>query len=111
MSKSLRLSEKHGVNPSMLVCPICFADKGVALLGRLKGDKEAPRAIPDDEPCDECKENMELGFLIVERAGDCITGRRWVIRPEAVNDEELLRRGVAYITPSEAKEMGLYRDD
>ena len=41
MSKNIRLSEKHGVNPS------------IALLGKLKGDKEAPIKIIGDL-CDDC---------------------------------------------------------
>lgn len=40
MSKNIRLSEKHGVNPSIIVCPICDKETGIALLGKLKGDKK-----------------------------------------------------------------------
>lgn len=54
MSKNIRLSEKHGVNPSITVCPICGKETGIALLGKLKGDKEAPRKIIGDI-CDKCK--------------------------------------------------------
>lgn len=53
MSKSIRLSEKHGVNPSITICPICGKETGIALLGKLKGDKEAPRKIIGDI-CDDC---------------------------------------------------------
>ena len=45
MSKNIILSEKHGVNPSITVCPICGKEIGIALLGKLKGDEEAPRKI------------------------------------------------------------------
>lgn len=54
MNKNIILSEKHGVNPSITVCPICGKEIGIALLGKLKGDKEAPRYIQGDI-CDECK--------------------------------------------------------
>ena len=53
MSKSIRLSEKHGVNPSITICPVCGKDTGIAILGRLKGDKEAPRKMIGDV-CDDC---------------------------------------------------------
>lgn len=53
MSKGIRLSEKHGVNPSITVCPICGKETGIALLGKLKGDEEAPRKIIGDI-CDDC---------------------------------------------------------
>lgn len=43
MSKNIILSEKHGVNSSITVCPICGKEIGIALLGKLKGDEEAPR--------------------------------------------------------------------
>lgn len=54
MSKNIILSEKHGVNPSITVCPICGKAESVALLGHIKGDEEAPRYIQGDI-CDECK--------------------------------------------------------
>ena len=38
---SLRLSKEHGLNPSLLVCPICGKDVGIALLGA-NGGKKAP---------------------------------------------------------------------
>lgn len=53
MSKSIRISEKHGVNPSITICPICGKETGIALLGKLKGDKEAPMRMLSD-PCDDC---------------------------------------------------------
>lgn len=53
MSKGIRISEKHGVNPSITICPICGKEIGIALLGKLKGDKEAPMRMLSD-PCDDC---------------------------------------------------------
>lgn len=55
----IRLSKKHGVNPSVTVCAVCGKDLGVALFGRLKGDVEAPRKVFDAEPCDDCKTSFE----------------------------------------------------
>ena len=48
---SIKVSEKHGVNPSMEVCFICGQDTGaILLLGRLPGDKEAPRHAATGTP-------------------------------------------------------------
>lgn len=59
MSRSIRISEKHGANPTIPICFFCGEDKNeVALLGKLSGDKEAPMRMwinGDYEPCDECK--------------------------------------------------------
>lgn len=59
---ALRLSKKHGVNPSMGVCPICLKDNHeILLLGKLPGDVEAPMRVPSNI-CDECKSKIEEGF-------------------------------------------------
>lgn len=54
MGKDITISKKHDLNPSITVCPICGKEKVIALLGHIKGDKEAPRYIQGDI-CDECK--------------------------------------------------------
>lgn len=53
MGKGITLSKKHGLNPSITVCPICGKEEGIALLGHIKGDEEAPRYIQGDI-CDDC---------------------------------------------------------
>lgn len=65
---SVRLSEKHGVNPTMGVCFWCGEDDGtIALLGRLPNDREASRkTVLSYDPCDTCKENMALGITLIE---------------------------------------------
>lgn len=40
MGKGVTLSKKHGLNPSMAVCPICGKVESVALLGHIKGDEK-----------------------------------------------------------------------
>lgn len=74
MSKDeIRLSKKYGVNPTIPVCFWCGEPKNqVALLGLIRDKKtheeiEAPmHMVLDYEPCDKCKENMALGFTIME---------------------------------------------
>ena len=65
---SIRLSEKHGVNPMLVTCFWCGKDRGdIALLGKLRNDAEAPRSgVIDYEPCDECKEGMARGITFME---------------------------------------------
>lgn len=67
MSKSIRVSPKYGVNPTIPVCFFCGRDKNeIALLGRLPGDAEAPhRCVLDYEPCDECRAAMRQGYALL----------------------------------------------
>lgn len=62
------LSEKHGLNPTIPLCFWCGKEKNeVALLGKLKDDKEAPKnCLLDYEPCNECKKQFDLGIAIIE---------------------------------------------
>lgn len=91
MSKSIRISEKHGVNPCIPICFFCGKEKNeVALLGRLPNDAEAPmKAVLNYEPCEECAEHMKTGIIVcVVRDGSDPenpdrTGGWFVIREEA----------------------------
>lgn len=64
---SIRISPKHGVNPTIPVCFFCGHEKNeLALLGQLKGDVEAPKnAILDYEPCESCQKIFAQGILLV----------------------------------------------
>lgn len=68
MAKSIRISKKHGVNPTIPTCFWCGKAKNeVALLGQLPGDKEAPmHTLLDYEPCDNCKAKMAQGITCIE---------------------------------------------
>lgn len=81
----IKVSNRYGVNPSLDLCLFCGEPKGIALLGKLPNDAEAPRHIvTSDEPCDACKANMELGYTILEvTEGRVLTGRYVVITMEA----------------------------
>lgn len=55
MSKgNITISPKHGVNPSMVCCPVCGEPVSIALMGKIKDDKEAPRKIIGTELCEKC---------------------------------------------------------
>lgn len=102
MSKSIRVSEKHGVNPTLGICAFCGKETGeIALLGKLPGDKEAPKhSILSYEPCDECKAQWAQGVAIIEVSrypvtdgqppiteGAYPTGRFAVVKEEALNGD------------------------
>lgn len=106
MSKSIKVSPKHGVNPTIPVCAFCGKEKNeIALLGHIgdlrKGeDFEAPRrVILDYEPCDDCKEKWSQGVAIIEVSTTALvpnqppitdgfypTGRFIVLDEEAITD-------------------------
>lgn len=64
----IRLSKKHGVNPTLGVCFYCGEDSGeIALLGKLKNDAEAPRRMALNYiPCKKCEEHMNSGVTLIE---------------------------------------------
>ena len=64
---NIRLSEKHGVNPSVSMCWYCLEEStGLILAGRIKDDAEMPReGVYDMEPCDKCKGYMERGIILI----------------------------------------------
>ena len=130
---SIRLSKKHGVNPSILVCPCCQSSEGMglALLGRHTNkktrdyDAEAPRYVLGNEPCDECKDYMKQGIIFIE-VEDGSEGMKnpprksgfWVLREEAVKQminpqllEAVLKQRVTYIPESAANDLGLPRPE
>lgn len=78
MSKGIRVNEKHGVNPSITVCPICGKETGIALLGKLKGDEEAPRYTHGDI-CDECKARVADNKCFVISVGEDRRLKRYTI--------------------------------
>lgn len=96
----IRVSKKHGVNPSITLCFWCGKSKGIALLGQLPNDAEAPKeAVFDYEPCDACHDIWQQGVPVLEVTSVPMhkgmpsinkepiaypTGRCVVINPEAL---------------------------
>lgn len=78
MSKGIRVSEKHGVNPSITICPICGKETGIALLGKLKGDKEAPMRMLSD-PCDDCVSKLGNDKIYILAINDQGHGTKAII--------------------------------
>jgi len=68
---SIKVSEKHGVNPSVDHCAICGEAYGVALFGRMKDDQEAPRSVCTGGLCDRCQKAKDKGAVFfIEVAGE-----------------------------------------
>lgn len=100
MSKGIKLSPKHGLNPSQVICVFCGETKELAIMGKLKGDAKAPtKVIVDYEPCPECKKKMDQGVTLMEvtqtepadhrppiREGLWLTGRWCVMAHDAAKD-------------------------
>ena len=64
--KSITLSPKHGVNPSITHCECCGKEIGIAMFGRLKGDVEAPKDVAMG-PCEDCQNVInQQGLMIIE---------------------------------------------
>lgn len=97
MSAGIKVSPKHGVNPTIPICFWCGKERGeIALLGKLPGDAEAPKnVVLDYEPCECCRAGMARGFTLMEftdhpndrgrveiQAGIYPTGRLLVIKRE-----------------------------
>lgn len=65
---SIKLSPKHGLNPTIATCFFCGKDKNELILaGRInRNDDEMPmHTIIDYEPCDECKAKMNKGITLI----------------------------------------------
>lgn len=102
MSKGITLSPKHGINCSIIVCPICKKDTSLALFGRLKGDAEAPKQI-EGELCDECKKKYITIIEVESETNIKCTGRCAYILKEAVNIE--CKDGIALMIKDEFNKM------
>lgn len=88
MSNEVKLSPKHGVNPTIPICFWCGKEKNeVALLGQInKEDSEAPRrVIMDYEPCEQCKELFSMGIHIIGVSTEPIVETMFPI----VNDDNI----------------------
>jgi hypothetical protein len=95
---TLRISPKHGVNPSISTCFWCGKPtNALVLFGRMKDDREAGQYCGpiDYEPCEECKTGMSQGITIIEvvefnndnpeiQKGLYPTGKMVVVKEEAV---------------------------
>lgn len=73
MSNSIKISPKHGINPTIPICFFCGEEKNeIALLGRInRNDDKAPMTcLLNYEPCEKCQKLMDKGITIIEAKGE-----------------------------------------
>lgn len=70
---TIALSPKYGVNPSITHCECCGKEIGIALMGKLKGDVEAPKEIAMGL-CEDCQKVVDANGLLVIEVKDGETG-------------------------------------
>ena len=77
MSKNIRLSPEHGLNPTMGICMWCGEPTNeIGLVGKLPKDAAAPKySVLSYEPCDKCKELWSKGVALIEVTPNQIDGR------------------------------------
>jgi len=138
----IRLSKEYGLNPAIPRCYLCGKEKNEIILpGVMRGkdgkDIEAPKGMVwDREPCDECKDWMKQGVILISvkdgeerpmgplRAGEqrviednpYRTGGWCVLRDEAVKRiftgeavDDLIKKRVGFVEDEVWNMVGLPR--
>ena len=105
---SLRLSKKYGLNPSLLVCPICGKDVGIALLGA-NGGKKAPYQMTSIKLCNDCKQKVKEGntfILSAKQTSDEIklTGAYMIVPNDCLN-VSIPSKGICFMEESEFNKL------
>ena len=127
MSNSIRLSEKHGVNPAIPLCFFCLKPKNeIILAGKMKDDQEAPKnMVWNDRPCAECENFMRVGVIFISvkdgESGDnpyrtggwvviSLAGVRRLVTTPKVR-EAILKKRVAFVEDETWDKIGLPRGE
>ena len=104
----LRLSKKYGVNPSLLVCPICGNDVGIALLGA-NGGKKAPYQMTSIELCNDCKQKIKEGNTFILSAKQTSEGIQptgaYILVPNAYLNVPIPPKGICFMEESEFNKL------
>jgi len=123
MESKLKLSPRHGLNPSLGLCFYCGEATSVALLGLRKGDVRAPRAaVYDYQPCPKCEGWMEEGVILIsvdpgrttDQRNPYRSGRWVVVKDRAIQKildvdtaADVLKRRVAFVPDDVWAAMGI----
>jgi hypothetical protein len=121
----IRLSKKHGANPTIPKCYLCGEDKNeIILAGQMKKDMQAPQGMVWDKlPCGTCADYMKQGIIFISvdqdkstdkdnpyRTGGWAVVKEKVIK-EMISDEKLqeqiLATRVVFIPDEAWKALGL----
>lgn len=96
------------MNPSLLICPICGKDVGIALLGA-NGSKKAPYQMTSMGLCDNCKQIVKESptvILSVKQTSEGIklTGAYMIIPNDCLN-VPILPKGICFMEKSEFNKL------
>lgn len=99
----MKLSKKHGVNPTLSVCFYCEKETGeIALLGAsYKG--EAPKhMVTSFEPCTECKAKYTDHHMFIEinPIENKPTGRWAYVNDKDLTPETKKQKQIIFCTPA-----------
>ena len=105
---------KEKSHVGMTQCFFCLQPKDIILNKRLK-DSLPRLACYDKEPCDKCKELMEMGIMLISvkegsnKDNPYRTGKICVIKEEAAKKifPQLGESRAAFVTDDAWKELGL----
>jgi len=113
----MRIHKEYGLNPTIAQCPLCGKEKNeIALLGDAMEEQAPMKMVIDDEPCDECKEMMGAGILLIsvkdgsDKENPYRTGLKAAIREEAFEKVfgEIPTQRFAFVEDSVLKKTGIY---
>ena len=118
---SLRLSAKHGLNPTLPVCFYCGQETGeVALLGASYHGEAPKNLILNKVPCGKCQDYMKVGIVLVccrkgTESDPQPTGAYAVIKEDAAAKlflhapqlEQVMNRRLCFIDDEAWKLLGL----
>ena len=105
---SLRLSKEHGLNPSLLVCPICGKDIGIALLGA-NGGKKAHYQMTSSELCNDCKQKVKEGNTFILSAKQTPDGIKftgaYILVPNDCLNVSIPPKGICFMEESKFNKL------
>ena len=105
---ALRLSKKYGVNPSLLVCPICGHDVGIALLGA-NGGKKAPYQMISMDLCNDCKQKIKEGNTFILSVKQTLEGVQstvaYILVPNEYLNIPIPPKGICFMEESEFNKL------
>lgn len=86
----IKLHPEYGLNPTISQCLLCGGEKNeVVLLGSAYNERAPMKMVVNSEPCDECKQMMEVGILLIsvkdgsDTENPFRTGRKFSIKIDA----------------------------
>jgi hypothetical protein len=119
----VRLSKKHGLNPSIKQCYFCGEGDEIILFGSaFPGGEAAPhQAVYDKQPCQKCANLMKQGIMLIQvRDGESgenpyRTGMLCVVKDAAIREivqpeelaEDICKKRMCFVPVAAWTQLGL----